>query len=60
MISHLISNRLFPVAAAQESRRARARWGRAVGAAVDLLVEAGGGGDGRLAGLAGERGSPRG
>lgn len=27
------------MAAAQESRRARARWGRAVGAAVDLLVE---------------------
>lgn len=27
---------------------------------MDLLVEAGGGGDGRLAGRAGERGSPRG
>lgn len=50
------SPRLFPVAAAQESGRARA----AGGAAVDLLVEGGGGGDGRLAGRAGERGSPRG
>lgn len=44
------------MAAAQESGRARA----AGGAAVDLLVEEGGGGDGRLAGRAGERGSPRG